>query len=180
MLKIRKKEKSFLHIFAVIFLISAICAFFVEIKLLMISFLGVMLILSYIFYKKGIGQEAIIAFLFALFVTSYFSYEYTNFNLFLGKINLFPLICWSAGLVILREIYERIPLKRKLILSCIIYWSLLFLFEYLGYWFLNIRLNSNFPGLFNLSFMHASLGMKFYYLSAGPLFLLITNYLEVK
>ena len=101
--------------------------------------------------------------------------------MFFGKINLFPLICWSGGLVLLREIYEHIKIKSalKFVLTCLIYWFLLFSLEYFFYNFLGVRLNSNYSGLLGMNFIHGPIGMKAFYILAGPMYLLITDYLKV-
>jgi hypothetical protein len=96
-----------------------------------------------------------------------------------GRINLFPLISWTAFLVIMREIYEKLQ-KPKFAKICAIYIASLFAVEYVGYWLMNIQLNSNYPSLFYMGIMHAPIGMKLFYLLAGPVYILITDYLKVK
>lgn len=159
-------------------LLSLIIVFFVEIKIGIAFFCALSLVLAYRFYKDKIGQELVIAFLFSLIVTSYFSYEYTKFNFSIGTVNIFPLISWTFGLVLLREIYEKS--KNKLIISCLIYWVSLFILEYIGYYLLGIRLNSSYPSLLGLGIIHGSLFLKIFYIVAGPVYLLITDYLKVK
>jgi len=160
--------------------ISTISSFFIDIKLTITIALSLFLLLSYISYKEKIGKEFIIAILFALFITSYYLYEYTTANLYLGKINLFPLVAWTAGLVILREFYEGIKIENKFLLISVIYIGGLFLLEYIGFYIFKIRLNSDFPSLLRFGIIHASLGVKLFYIFAGPLYIIITDYLKVK
>ncbi len=175
-----KKRDKVTYPIAFLIILSIILSFFLEIKTSLIISISLTLILAYIFYKEKIGQELIIAFLIALIITSYYYYEYTTSNFFIGKINLFPLFSWTLGLVILREIYERLPKKHSFYISIIIYIIIIFLVEYIGYYVLGIKLNSNFPSLLNLGIIHASLFLKIVYLLTGPVYLLITDYLKVK
>ncbi len=166
------------------FLISIISIILlkIDIKVKVMAIVLSLIIIFYLNYREKIGQELIVAFLFSLFVVSYFNYNYISANLFLGKINLFPLISWSGGLVLLREIYERINLKFgwKFITSCLIYWFLLFSLEYLFYNFLGVKLSSNYSGFLGINLMHGPSSMKAFYILAGPIYLLITDYLKVK
>lgn len=174
------KTKQIIFYVIGIMIISTISSFFIDIKLTITITLSFFLLLSYISYKEKIGKEFIIAILFALFITSYYLYEYTTANLYLGKINLFPLVAWTAGLVILREFYESIKIKNKFLLISLIYIGGLFILEYMGFYIFKIRLNSDFPSLLRLGIIHASLGMKLFYIFAGPLYIFITDYLKVK
>lgn len=176
----KSKLKTFFYQALPIILIAIFALFFLEIKLVISLTLGILLLTSYITFKEKIGQELIIAFLFALIVTSYYFYEYTTFNLLIGRINLFPLVSWTTALVLLREIYERLKTKHNFILISIIYIMALFVLEYIGFFLLNIRLNNNFSSLFGLGIIHAPLGMKLFYIFAGPIYILITNYLKVR
>jgi hypothetical protein len=175
-----KKIKKFLCIVLTLVLISLILSFFVDKKNIMIVLFSSILFIGYLVYKEKIGQELIIALLFASVITSYYIYEYTSLNIMFGKINLFPLISWTFGLVLLREIYEIMKGKNKFLKTSLFYLILLLIIEYLGYHFLNIRLQTNLPSLFGLGMIHAELGMKFFYIFAGPVYLLITDYLKVK
>lgn len=162
-------------------MISLFFLFYVDIAWIIILFLLFILVEAYLFWKEKIGQELVVAFFISLFITSYFNYEYESFNLMIGKINIFPLVCWTVGLVFLREIYERISFKKfKFLKICLIYWAVLILIEYLGYNFFGIRLNNNYPGLFGMSLMHSPIFLKIFYFVAGPIYLLITDYLKVK
>ena len=175
-----KGDKKFLNVFIWIFAISIILGLFLEIKLTMVILFSLLLIAGIFIYKEKIGQELIVAFLIALILTSYYIYQYIGGNVLLGKINLFPLISWTFGLVLLKEIYERTKIKNKLFFVSGFYVALLFLLEYVGYYLLKIRLNTDFPSLFGLGIIHAPIGMKIFYLFAGPVYLIITDYLKLK
>jgi hypothetical protein len=180
MYKPTKKEKRFLSIAFIISLFAVLSSFFLEIKFILIIYFSLILILGHIFYKEKITAELIIAFLIALAWTSYYTYKYTTSNLLIEKINLFPLVCWTFGLVLLREFYERMSGKLKLLRVTILYLIILGFTEFIGYHLLGIRLNSNFPGLLGLDIIHGPLTLKIFYLTAGPIYLLITDYLKVK
>ena len=138
------------------------------------------LLIAYSMYRRAIGQELVIAFLFALFVTSYHPYVYDSTNFFLGHVNLYPLILWTAGLVLLREVYERLQIAYRWVIACVLYLGGLFVIEYVGYYLLEIHLNGNFPSLFGLGIIHGTFFIYFFYMLAGPLYLLVTDYLEVR
>lgn len=142
--------------------------------------LTILIIMIYTYKKEEIGRELLIAVFFALFVTSYFSYNYTSINYLIGKINLFPFIAWTAGLIFTREVYKKLPFKKeksKLYVITGLYLILLFSIEYIGYYLLNIQLSSNYPSLLGIGIIHGPIGMKAFYLGAGPLYIIITNYL---
>ncbi|OHA19839.1 MAG: hypothetical protein A2W52_03115 [Candidatus Taylorbacteria bacterium RIFCSPHIGHO2_02_49_25] len=143
-------------------------------------FAFILLASAYAIYKKRVGQEMILAFLFALFITSYQTYVYDSLNLFIGTINLFPLIAWTAGLVLLREIYERSDWRRKQLIFAAIYLAGLFIFEYVGYYLLAIRINVDYPSLFGLGIIHGPPIIYLFYLLAGPVYLAVSDYVKVK
>jgi len=146
--------------------------------LILLALLG--LLVAYIRYKEKVGQELVVAFLIALFWTSYFRYEYIGDNIFLfDKINLYPLALWTAGLVFLREVYERIPKWRFLSIT-LIYWLMLGIVETVGYYALNVRLVDQYPSLLGLGIIHTSFISQIFYIAIGPVYILITDYLKVK
>lgn len=134
----------------------------------------------YVRYKRDVGQEMTIAFLFGLFITAYHPYTYTTPNIFIGEINLYPLVLWTLGLVLLREAYERLRMPNKFLVACLIYWSALFAIEYIGYYLLGIQLDSDYRSLLGLGIIHGPPVIYVFYLAAGPVFLGVTNYLRIK
>jgi hypothetical protein len=176
----KKKTKKFLKVGIITSILIIPLNLLLDLKLSLIVLLSLLLLEAYLIWKEKIGKEVVIAFLLALIITSYYSYQYTTSNILIGRINLFPLISWTFGLVLIREIYERINHKNKLLITNLIYWSILLSLEYFFYNLLNIRLDSSYPGLFGLDLMHAQTGMKFFYIFAGPFYLLLTDYLKLK
>lgn len=176
----KKNTKKFLRWSLITGILTIPLPYFIDFKLGIIVLLSLLLMEAYLIWKEKIGREVLIAFLMATIITSYYSYQYTTMNLLIGRINLFPWISWTFGLVLIKEIYERIPNKNKLIIATMVYWTILLSLEYLFYHLFNVKLNSNYPGLFGLDLMHAQPGMKFFYLSAGPFYLWLTNYLKLK
>ena len=155
-------------------------SFFLDIKIVMTLLFTILLLGSFLIKKEKVGGELIVAFLMALALTSYYEYIYTTLNPLIGKINMFPLIAWTFGLVILREVYEKVKWEHKLLKISFLYVSLLFVIEYIGFYLLNIRLSGSYPSLLNMGIIHAPIGMKAFYLLAGPVYLLITDYLKVE
>jgi len=127
-------------------------------------------------FKKDIAAELLVAILFALFITSYQKYTYTEFNFYIGTINVFPLILWSLGLVVLREVYEAIG--NKFIISVFIYLILLIILEIIGYHLLGIHTTWNYPGLFGLDIIHGPPVIQYFYVLAGPVYLIVTKILK--
>jgi hypothetical protein len=175
-----KKIKRFFYFALPFILIAIFLSFFIDIKTVIIALSTTFLLIAYFIWKEGIGQEFFIALLFAISITSYQIYEYTTMNIMIGKINLFPLIAWTAGLVALREIYEKVNIEKKLIIFTLAYIPIIAILEYIGYNYLGIKLNSNYDGLLGLELIHNSLIMKAIYLTIGPIYLIITDYLKVK
>lgn len=177
-----KKHLRLIYSSIFIFLVSITILLITDIKFGLVIFFLAMLVNAYHIYKEKVGHEIVVAFLFALIITSYYVYEYTTNNIMVGKINLFPLVSWTFGLVLLREIYINLHGSKKsnFIKISLLYLLGLFIVEYLGYHLLNIQLNSNYPDLFNLGVIHAPLGMKLFYLLAGPVYILIIDYLLEK
>jgi hypothetical protein len=159
---------------------AIIASFFVDVKAVLILLFSLFLLEAYILYKEKIGQELVVAFLISIAIASYYFYEYTTLNIMLGKINLFPVVSWTFGLVVLREIYEKLKGRYKFLIAVLVYVVALVLLEYIGYNFLGIQLKSNFPGIWTIEIMHSPLFLKIVYLIVGPLYLAITDYLKVK
>ena len=154
--------------------------FLVDIKFSAILSLINLLFLGHLMYKEKIDKEILVAIFFALIITSYYTYQYTSANYYIGKINLFPLIAWTTGLVFTRQIYKIFKEKNEkfaMYLLTILYLTVLFIVEYIGYNIFKIQLNSSYPDLLGLGILHGPIGMKAFYLSAGPVYVMITEYL---
>lgn len=157
------------------------------VQLIMILVVGVSLII-YCTLKKEIIKQALLAFAISL-VWVFFSglYTYSEENFIFFHINLFPVIMWTGGLVLSKQIYEKLKQKEKFskkywrnfIFMFLIYGVCLVLLEYIGYHILGIHLTSNYYGLFGLPIMHLPLFGKFYYFLIAPFFLYLTDILEI-
>jgi hypothetical protein len=152
---------------------------FVDVKLsAIISFICVIFV-GHTIYSDRVDKEVFVALLFALFVTTVYFYEYAGLNYFIWRINLFPLVMWTAGLVLTREIYLRLKIDNhylKFSLLVLLYIIMLFALEYIGYYYFSIRLNSNFPSLLGIGILHGPIGMKAFYLLAGPVYIIVTEH----
>jgi len=174
----RKRDKIFYSYFWLAIL-AVFLAMFLDTKMVLTILFSLFLMIGYVVYEDKIGKGLVLAFLFALIITSYHFYEYTSLNLTVGRINLFPLIAWTIGLVFLREIYGKIRGKHKFLLTWVIYLVGLWIVEYIGYHLLRIRLNSNFSGLFSLGILHSPTYLKIMYILAGPVYLGVADYLDI-
>lgn len=135
----------------------------------------------YLKNKEDIQKELVIAFIMSLiWVYSSGLYQYRDANHILFGVNLFPLVAWTTGLVLLREIYEELKGKHKLLKISMIYVVALLLVEYVGYNYWGIQLNHCYNGLFNAELMHMPTFGQVYYFMAGPAYIWITDKLKVK
>lgn len=147
-----------------------------------IIIIGSVILLFYMLmkYKKKVGQQLLIAFLISLWWVSYSGiYEYTTENHVLFGVNLYPLLLWTLGLVLLREVYEKLK-GNRFIKATLIYIVGIIALEYIGYQLLGIRLACSYRGLFNNSIMHAPTYSQIFYFIIGPIYLKITDYMGVK
>lgn len=136
------------------------------------------IIFSYLFYKKKLDLALLIAFLFAFFVTSHASYYYDSLNIFIGNINLFPLISRTAALILLRDLYHMSYMKYKLLCFSLLYLIILFSLEYIWYYYLWIHIDKDYPSLLWLGIIHGPLIIHIFYPSAGIVYLVIMYYVD--
>ncbi|HLC49735.1 MAG TPA: hypothetical protein VJI96_05120 [Candidatus Andersenbacteria bacterium] len=125
-------------------------------------------------------NNTLYAFLLALVITTIWTffnrYEYIGNNLFLfNTINIFPLVLWTLGLTILYIVHIHTKIKHPILFITVFYLVCIGLLEAFGYYVLNIRLNSDYPSLFNMGIIHAPVHMKVFYIVAGPLYILLTH-----
>ena len=104
-------------------------------------------------------------------------YTYGN-DMYIFGINILTLVLWVAGLMVLQYIYETYGRKRPFIQIIIFYWVGLLIIEYIGYHLIGIQLQSNYSGVFGLDVLHVPLFAKVYYMSAGPIYLLVLDYMK--
>ena len=120
-----------------------------------------------------------VAFVVALAWTTYFRYEYAGSNIFiLNRINVYPLLLWTANLTILQLVSYQLPNRYRLFVATILYLVFLLAAEAVGYYLLNIRLQSQFTSLLNLGVIHAPTTMKIFYIFAGPAYLLLLDWVS--
>jgi len=154
-----------------------------DIQLFLILFVLVVFVFLYIRYREKIGQELLVAFFIAFAWTSYYEYTYDGFiGYYFGPINVFTLVFHTTGLVILRELYKHIrgSFWKKFSYSILLYWLFLGLIEAFGFHILGIQVTPSYPSLLGLGILHVPVFAQIYYVSIGPVYLLITNYLKVK
>lgn len=115
------------------------------------------------------------------FWTFFTKYEYVGSNLYLfNRINVFPLVLWTLGLTALYIIHNRFPARYRFLYTVILYLVGLGIIEAVGYHILNIHLNSNYPSLLGLGIVHGPIHMKVFYIIAGPIYIVLTNFLLKK
>lgn len=149
---------------------------------------GMLLILLFLYNKnkKDIFKEMLIAFIIStLWVCLSGMYDYQDTNFIIFHLNIFPIILWTGGLVILKEIYEayfksRDKYWKNILFITIIYLIFLVCLEYIRYNLLGIKISDNYPGLFGLQIIHAPTFGKIFYLIIGPLYIFITDYFKIK
>jgi hypothetical protein len=90
---------------------------------------------------------------------------------------VFPLVLWTLGLTVLYAIHTKLTTRYSFFHITVIYLICLGIIEAVGYHLLHIRLNSNYPSLFHLGIVHAPIHMKVFYVIAGPVYILITDFL---
>lgn len=133
--------------------------------------------------RYTVGREIVIAAVIAAGWTAFYGYSYIDHpGYFLGPINLFSFTLWVAGLVVLREVYERLPgvYWKRLLFAAVFYWLFLGIAEAVGFYVLGIQVTPQYPSLFNLGILHIPPFAQAFYLAIGPVYLLLTDYLKVR
>jgi len=176
--KLKKIRKISIYLSMFLVAMTIISVFFIDVKIVAIILFSLIALKSYLIHGAWRGKAFIVAFPIALALTLYYPYEYTTLNLMIWKINLFPLVCWTCGLMLTKKVYEELKIPYRFIKISLIYVLLLIVFEYISYHFFGVKLNSNFPSLWGLGSMHAPLNMKIIYLLLGPVYILIMDYLK--
>lgn len=138
-------------------------------ELIIFGSLG-LLLYWFIINKKN--RPDIILALIVSFLWVYFSglYGYRNSDYFLLGLNLFAFSAWSAGLILVKKIYERFFKNQSFMFFVIFYMVAMVIMEYIGYNLWDIKLVTNYPGIFGIEAMHMPWWGKFYYLTIGWVF----------
>ncbi len=143
-----------------------------DIKLTIVIAALLVLLLAVLRYKKNIALPLLVAFLVSMIWTTLYRYEYIGENIFLlQRINIYPLILWTCGLTGLYILQTHIVQRKNFFLLALAYFILLFAFEAIGYYLLNIRLANDFPSLWNMGIIHGPVVLKIFYIAAGPVYL---------
>lgn len=141
---------------------------------------GPVLLLALAVYRKRIGKEMLIAAMFALFITSVHKYDYNTPSLVIGWINTFPLVMWTAGLVIAYEVYSRLTAHYRWLAASLIYLVVLCAVEYIGFNWLGIHSEPPLPSLLGLGIIHGPPIIHVFYPTAGPIYLFIVKHLHAR
>lgn len=145
-----------------------------DIKLTIVIAALLVLLLAVLRYKKNIALPLLAALLASVIWTTIYRYEYVGENIFLfSRVNIYPLVLWTCGLTGLYILQAHMVKKRSFLIIAMLYVALLFGFEAIGYYVLNIRLASNFPSLWNTGVIHGPAFLKLFYILAGPVYLLV-------
>ncbi|RKZ07086.1 hypothetical protein DRQ25_12420 [Candidatus Fermentibacteria bacterium] len=138
--------------------------------------------IGYILYRfKMSVRQTILALLISFFwvkFTGFYNYSGGNFILF--QLNIFTFILWTAGLTGFKEIYDHMKCKWRLPFITGAWMVFIITIEWIGYNALNIQLASHYTGLFGLELLHLPILGQLYYLLAVPIFILMSDWLEVK
>lgn len=113
----------------------------------------------------------------AIWVTWY-GYDYRSPDqILIGKLNVTTWVIWTIGLVIAALFYKYLKNKTQItsiyqrIAVVAVLWTVICMtIEWIGYNVLDIKLKTNYSGLFGLELMHGPWYLKIYYLTAWILF----------
>lgn len=115
--------------------------------------------------------EIVFALVFALFITSQHSYVYDDFNLYIGWVNAYPFLLWTAALVAFGKLCRFMPQTYRLPAGTLMYLCLLLVLEATGYYILGIRSVGEYPSLLGLGIIHGPPIIHWFYITAGPVYL---------
>jgi|SRR3989344_5877946 len=150
----------------------------IDTKIIIIALALLLLAILVKQYRSRAARPLILAFIMAGLWSTYFRYEYVGSNLFLfNRINIYPLVLWTAGLTTLQIASYKLPNQQRLIGATILYFIFLMAAEVVGYYLLNIRLQSQYTSLLNLGIIHAPTATKIFYVLAGPVYLALFSWL---
>jgi hypothetical protein len=141
---------------------------------------GAMLLVVTIAYWSHIRGAALVAVVVALAISSVYYHAYDTPSIHLGWIDLFPLVMWTGGLLIVYEIYRRLTLSYRLVIGSLIYLAALFALEYLGYYWLGIRETPPHPSLLGLGIIHGPPIIHVFYIAAGPFYLAVMTLVQAR
>lgn len=137
----------------------------------------------YVITGKALTKYMIVlaAAMSALWVIFY-NYDYNSHDqIKIGRLNLMTWVAWTVGLLAVGlwwcylRTSTKLSLTQRIAVTAGVWFVAILGIEWIGYNMMNIRLKSDYPGLFGLNLMHGPEYLKVYYLSAWAIFLLILN-----
>lgn len=150
-------------------------------KILVMVLAGLLLAYLIARHRQKVWVPFTLALVMAALWSLYFRYEYDGKNIFLfNRLNIYPLTLWTIGLTVLQFVSHKLSSRYRLALAIIFYLLFLLSAEAIGYYLLNIRLDSQYTSLLNLGVIHAPTSMKIFYMFAGPAYLLLLDWLNKK
>lgn len=128
--------------------------------------------------KESTRQMMFIAALIAGIWVYWYGYDYRSPDqLRIDTFNVTTWVCWTLGLLAAGFVYQAIKrntslsLVQRVALTGVLWTVSIMVLEWIGYNKMNIKLKSNYPGLFGLELMHGPWYLKVFYLSAWAVFL---------
>lgn len=143
--------------------------------------LGSIALLIYLFFsnkknRKYIYISAVISFIWVFFSGLY---GYRGSNYVVLGLNLFAFFAWTAGLVLVKKMYDFFEFKKRYWLFAIFYIASMILLEYIGYNIWNIKLSTHYSGIFGIEAMHMPWWGKTYYLTIGLIFVRLRDIIKI-
>ncbi|MFA6410492.1 MAG: hypothetical protein WCW26_02875 [Candidatus Buchananbacteria bacterium] len=141
--------------------------------------------------SKNLIYHLFLAFGLALVWTWFSNGQYLynhHFPIFLG-LNLFPLIGWTIGFLVLYSIYSLVIFQfglksfgAKLLFICFLYWPTVIVIETIGYYWFDIHNlgAASYPGLPVCNCLHAPVWMQIGYFVLGPIYLILCELLRLE
>ena len=142
--------------------------------------IGSLILLIYWFLYNKENRKFIYLAAAISFIWVFFSglYGYRGNDYVILGLNLFAFFAWTTGLMILKKAYDLLKFKGKYWVFIIAYMVAIITAEYIGYNLLNIKLTTNYSGIFGLEAMHMPWYGKFYYLTMGWIFVRIEDIIK--
>lgn len=125
--------------------------------------------------RLDIYLSLIISFLWVYF-SGLYGYRGTDYTIF--GLNLFAFFAWATGLIIVKKMYLSLFKNKPWIFFVIFYIIAIITLEWIGYNVWDIKLVTDYPGIFGIEAMHMPWWGKFYYLTIGLFFTKIALYKE--
>lgn len=122
----------------------------------------------------------LLASLMSFIWVTWYNYDYNSHDqIKIGRLNLMTWVAWTIGLLAVGmwwfylEETTDLSFIQRLAITASLWFIIMIIIEWIGYNILNIRLKSDYPGLFGMSLMHGPDYLKVYYLSAWAVYLFI-------